>query len=262
MEYFRVAILSVSVLGALVFGSLFALVQLAPDDLEARASDFALATVETRLQERFQREDADRLLDGAQSVAGRFSDRFEERIQTARTAMNEGLPELISDAIANACEIDCEQRAELTQSVRDFFEAYLARYGLALDTLRDIIEGEYAEIVDEIKTDLTIFSVSNLVVLVLIGVLAIIRAPAMAHLVPFAGLTLLFTLAAASWYAFGQDWILTILFNSYWGYGYTTLLGVIIVFLADIAFFRAAMTTVVLNGVGSVLGGAFKLSPC
>ena len=259
---FRVAILIISGLGVVVFAGVLALVQFAPDDLETRARDFALETVETRIEARLQDENTDRLLNGAQDIAGRFSDRLEGRIATARTAIDEGLPELIADIIANACEFDCQQRAELTQNVRAFFESYMARYGIALETFRDIVEGEYEEIVEAIKADLTIFSASNLVVLLFIALLAMFRGSASAHLVPFAGLVLFSTLAAASWYVLGQDWFLTILFNDYWGYGYTILLGMIVIFLVDIAFFKAVMSTAVLNLIGAALGGAFRLSPC
>jgi hypothetical protein len=256
---FRVAILIISGLGVVVFASILALVQFAPDDLETRARDFALESVEARIENRLQDENTDRVLAGAQDIAGRFSDRLEGRVASVRAAIDEGLPELIADIIANACEFDCQRRAELTQNARAFFDSYMARYGIALETFRDIVEGEYEEIVEAIKADLTIFSACNLVLLLFIALLAMYRGSASAHLVPFAGLVLFSTFAAASWYLFGQDWFLTILFNNYWGYGYTILLGTIVIFLVDIAFFKAVMTTVVLNTVGA---GLFRLSPC
>lgn len=262
MSAFRIFNIATAAAGMVLFGAVFLLVWLAPADLDSRVRDFALAHVQDRVETRLQQDDVTSVLDSAEGLAGRFSSRLEERVSSARDALDAGVPELVAEIVSQICEYDCERSREVESQVREMFERSIVRHSMALDRLQDFVEVEYSRVVSELRRDIGIFSGTNVIVLAMVLLLGLFRGRASAHLLPFATILLVATLLAASWYVLGQNWLLTILFSDYWGWGYTTLLGVIAVFLGDIAFFQARLTSAVLNAIGGALGNAFTLVPC
>ncbi|MDA0663216.1 MAG: hypothetical protein O3B08_10315 [Proteobacteria bacterium] len=114
----------------------------------------------------------------------------------------------------------------------------------------------------KLRNDLKIFSGSSFIALFAAFLLSIFRANAAAHLLPFSIALSASTLTAVIWYVFGQDWVMTMIYSSYWGWAYPAVLSVIAVFLAEIAVNKARITTAVLNSIGNALGGLFHLIPC
>jgi hypothetical protein len=57
---------------------------------------------------------------------------------------------------------------------------------------------------------------------------------------------------AGTWrYVYGQDWLETLLFSSYFGYGYSALVGLIAAALCDIAFNDARALRLILEGLAA-----------
>jgi hypothetical protein len=254
--------LASSSIGLFLFGAVFLLVQFAPADLDVKVRDYAIGRVQDRVETRLQDEDVDAVLSSAQNLAGRFSSRLEDRVASARGALDTGVPELIAEIVSQICEYDCERSAEVEANIRQAYEANMARYGLGLDRLRAFVEGEYQQIVNALKAELRLFSAINFVALLAVFLVGLMKARAAVHLVPASSILLIATLASASWYLLGQNWLLAILFSDYWGWGYAGLIAVLFGMLVDIVLFKATVTTQVLNGLGSALGGAFQISPC
>jgi hypothetical protein len=252
--------LGLSALGAAVFAALLFYVVLAPADFDQKTRDFALDQVEGRVDRTLSDISRSEAADRLSELAGALSDRLEQRIEQMRGALDAGLDAFIADVLAAACELDCERRDEAQQAVRDFFESTIARYGVALDRLQDIIVGEYQEIMDELRSDLTIFAASNLVALAFALVLAVFRGKAAAHLLPVSLALTGATVLAILWYALGQDWVMTIVFDDYWGAAYAAVLAVLALLMIDIAANRARVMTVLLNALGGA--GGWSFSPC
>ena len=230
-----------------MFGVLLLLVQFAPDDLDIKIRDYAVDRVQEKLETRLQSDEVDSVLSTAESLAGRLSSRFEERIANARLALEAGLPEFVGNIVSQICEGDCQRGAEVEDSIRGFYEAQIERYGIRLEQLRGFIGREYADIFNALKGELRVFSGSTFLVMFLAALIAAFRGKAAAHLVPVSSLLLVSTGLAISWYVFGQNWFLAVLFSDYWGWSYAVFLGVIILLLADIVLFKARVTTFLLN---------------
>ncbi len=251
-----------SALGAAVFLALFAYIQLAPKDFDERTRTFAVSRVEAKFDETFSAAASSDTMDKISSIAGRFSEQLEERVEALRTSLDAGIAEFIADTLAAACRLDCERRAQAEQMVREYYESTIARYGVALDRVQSLIVGEYDDVMSELRGDLKIFAGSSFVALFFALLLALFRGEAARHLIPISIALSVSTGVAVYWYIFGQDWVMTVIFSDYWGWAYAIVLGALSTMMVDIAANRARVTSHVLNTFGSAFGHGLSFSPC
>ncbi|MGB3626760.1 MAG: hypothetical protein WA989_13075 [Henriciella sp.] len=146
MEIARKVNLILSAIGLMVFAGLFLYVTLAPDDFDRRTRDFAVEKIRTELDDGLSSVASSDTAEDISSVAGRFSKRLQDRIDTWRGSLDAGIDVFIADILAAACELDCERRDEARRAVRRFYETSIERYGFALDRLEDIVVGEYRHV--------------------------------------------------------------------------------------------------------------------
>lgn len=245
-------------IGAAFFGALFGYVSLAPKDFEHRVQGFVVAEVEQKLNETIPASLQDRL----GQATGLLSERFRERAEETRRAIEAGIPQFIAAVVAAMCRLDCHDQQALEATVLGIYEKNLTRLRLGVDRLRQMVEDRYVETLSELRTDIRIFLGSNTAVMTLALGLALFRGPAARHLLPFSLVLTGATLLASTWYVFGQDWVLNVVYADYWGWSYLILLGVIFAFLVDIAINRARITSRILNWIANAVGGIPSLAPC
>ena len=262
LAHIRVVNMVLTFVGAAVFVSLFLYITLAPKDFDQRTRDFAISKVRAEVDQQLgdiaNSDNATRISE----FAGRISGRLQARVDGMRASLDSGIDVVIADILAAACKLDCERRDEAAAAVRGFFEGSLERYGFALDRLSDLVEGEYDEVMDELRIDLKIFSGSNAVALCFAFLLSVFRGRAAAHLLPISICLTVSTVIAVLWYWQGQDWITSILYSEYWGWSYSIVLGGLSLLMVDIAANKSRVTSTVMNWIGSVFGGAFSFVPC
>ena len=70
------------------------------------------------------------------------------------------------------------------------------------------------------------------------------------------------TLVCSYFYIFRQNWLLTIIYNDYLGFTYLGYVFVVFLFLCDIVFNRARVTTEIINGILNAVGSAASVAPC
>lgn len=239
--------LGLTLIGVLIFSSLWAYIQFAPDDFDKRTREFAISQVEDELNEGLAQVATSDTAQRISDIAGQVSEGLQSRIDSIRSSLDQGLDVFIADILAAACKLDCERQEQARQSVQSFFESQIARYGFAIDRIEDLVIGEYDEVMSELRFDLAIFCGSNAVVLAFAFFLSLLRGSAARHILPFAIALSGMTIAMGSWYIFGQDWVTTVIYNDYWGWAYSIVLAVLSVFLLDIAANRAKVTSSVLN---------------
>ena len=194
--------------------------------------------------------------------AGKYSGPIESEIASLRAGLDAGLHDFIADVLAAACRLDCERRDAAAAAIKATFEASIARHGMALARLTAFVEGKYDAVMTKLRRDLRIFSGSSFAALFFAFLLAVFRGKAAAQLLPFSLALSLATLLAATWYFFGQNWIMTVLYSDYWGWAYPILLLVIAVFLVDIAINKARITTWMLNALSNAVGSSIQFVPC
>ena len=158
--------------------------------------------------------------------------------------------------------MDCAQRAQLEAIMEDIYQRHLAALNIGLEKLRAIVEHRYHDTLSELRRDILIFLSVNLIVMASALMLALFRGTAARHLLPIAGLLTVSTLIAACWYVFGRTWLWAIIYSDYVGWAYLGILGVLFIFLADIALNRARATSEVLNAVSQLIGSEGSWSPC
>ncbi len=261
-EQVRWANMVLTGVGAAVFTVLLAYITLAPEDFDQRTRDFAVVQVRSEVDATLSTAAQSDAADALSEWAGKVSERLQKRIDDMRAALDAGLDQFIADILAAACQLDCERREEARQAVRDYYEDKIERYGVALDRIERVVADKYEDVMDELRTDLAIFSGSNGVALAFAFGLAVFRKRAARHLLPISLALTAATLLAIVWYVFGQDWVMTIIFNDYWGWGYAALLAVQAGLLMDIAVNKARVTSEVFNAIGGMFGAAGDFSPC
>lgn len=258
----RVVNLVLTALGAVIFTSLLSYIVFAPKDFDERTRNFAISKVQDKVDDKLSSladsDTANRLSD----FAGRISDRLGARVDDMRNSLDSGMDVFIADILAAACKLDCERREEAKNAVRNFYETSILRHGMALERIEDLIEGEYDDVMGELRADLRIFTGSNALALAFAFLLSLFRGRAAAHLLPISLALTGATVLAVIWYAFGQDWVTTVLFSNYWGWAYSSILGVLSVLMVDIAANKARVTSFVFNTIGNGVGSAFNFVPC
>lgn len=128
--------------------------------------------------------------------------------------------------------------------------------------MEQLVVGKYDKVMDELRADLKIFTGSNAIMLAFAFLLSVFKGKAAAHLAPISFMLTASTVLMALWYVFGQNWVMTIIFSDYWGWGYSIFLAAIGAFLLDIALNAARITSVVFNTLSSAVGSAFHFVPC
>lgn len=261
LSQLQVANIVLTMIGAIVFASLFLYISLAPQDFDERTREFAVSQIERKVDDQLASVANSDTAERVSEFAGRISDRLQSRVDDMRESLDDGVDELIANVLAAACKLDCERRDEAAKSVREFYENSILRHSIALDRIEDLVVGEYDAVMTELRLDLRIFSGSTALAFGLALLLSIFRGRASAHLVPISIALTGSTLLAVSWYAMGQDWVMTVLFSNYWGWAYSMLLGSLSLLMIDIAANKARVTSFVFNSIGNGIGG-ISFSPC
>ncbi len=262
LALFRRLNVFLSLAGVVIFATALGVLVTAPDRIDRMVQDFAVSQVSDRFQETIaahQLEDrAGRLKGLAEGLAARFSD----SIEAQKARLEAGFDRFVADVLTAACKIDCDRQAAVREDVTAFFEGVLRATEDARAQIEAFIEKEYDEVLAELRRDLKIFCASNLVVFLMALALAVFKGRAGAHLLPISVLLSLATVIATYFYVFNQNWLWTIVFNDYWGWSYLGFVGVLFVFLMDIAFNRGRITTRVINFFCHLVGAAVAVLPC
>lgn len=254
--------LGLSGVGTLIFLVAFLYISLAPDDFDKRAQSFAVSQVEKSVDERLSTVANSDTADRISELAGRVSDRLQSRIDRARDGLDAGMDDFIADVLAAACKLDCERRDEAAAAVRAFYESSILRNSMALERIQRFIEGQFDDVMTELRADLKIFVGSSGIALGFAFLLALFRGPAAVHLLPISVTLSLATLLMVFWYGLGQDWVTTILYSDYWGWTYSILLAIVSSLMVDIAANRARVSSFILNSIGRIFSNGFEISPC
>ncbi|MEM7459938.1 MAG: hypothetical protein AAF331_10780 [Pseudomonadota bacterium] len=248
--------------GALIFLAAFLYITFAPKDFDRRAQAFAVSQVEQSVDERLSSLANSDTANRVSDLAGRVSGRLQSKIDEARGQLDAGMDVFIADVLAAACKLDCERRDQAAASVRRFYESSILRHSMALERIQTFIEGQFDDVMDELRADLKIFAGSSGLALGFAFLLALFRGPAAAHLLPISVTLSAATLLMVAWYALGQDWVTTILYSDYWGWSYAVILAVLSALMLDIAANRARICSFLINSIGKILGGGLDVSPC
>lgn len=252
------ALMAVGFAGALLFGLAFMLSLLAPTQLESALRQMIASELHDRADAQIERVQDTRLGRLAERMLGQQA----ERIAQLKADLASGLPQRIDAVLNEMLRPDCECRQGLRIGNTEGRLLEIASLERAEEQLRRFLQLQYRTLADKLHREFRIFTGANALVLLAVGLTAALRRRAGPHLLPSALLILGATTIVAAFYLFGQDWLRTILFSDYLGFGYVAWIGVISLPLFDVAFNRGRITTEVFNAVLNAVGSATSICPC
>jgi hypothetical protein len=260
---FRTSTVVLSLVGTLLFSVAFAITLVGRPWIESAANAYLRKEVERvarrelgAVAERAGSTEAEAKL--LSRALGARADEFVERVKKER--LEERLTEIVRTALDRLCDIDCEEeeRAENAADAGTFSRGILGgtvqMMKSAAAGLEGFVVGKYKELLYGLIRELRIFTGLNAALYALtLGVLYLRRRAIEPVLVPAFVLIVATTISIVV-YVTAQDWFWTVLTNSYLGYGYLVVVGVVLAFLVDIVFARATVTTAILHAFARVLG--------
>ena len=233
-----------ALLGLLLFGAVLAGSWLAPIHAERAAAGFIRTQIEQRV-----RDTIDELPVGGrfEQAAARLAGRYGEQIDAMRRQLSAQLPERVAAVVARMHDLDCPCRTALAEGVRAQLERRIGSLQAARERLDELVRGAYIDVVRQLLRDIRIVAGTNAAVFLLLLLASGLRPAATAQLMLPGVLLLTTTLVATGLYLFAQDWIFTLLFGSFVGFGYTAWLAGIALLLVDVLLNRARVTTELCN---------------
>jgi hypothetical protein len=248
--------------GLAIFSTFFAFTFAIPQWVE----DFAAAYLEREVAQQMDSYiDAARPADDGgllSRAAAAVYERNEAQILSLKTAVKSRARELLAVSLDAVRDPACECRVRLAEAVQKYDVLRLAELLADNTRLTNFIQQKYLGLVAELKREIRIFTATNAVSFLLLLLIAFAKPQATKHLL-FPGVLLLASTLFCAWlYLFSQNWLLTIIHGDYTGFAYSAYLGLVFLFFCDIGLNRGRVTTQIANGVGSMAGSAFQLTPC
>lgn len=194
------------------------------------------------------------------AVARRFAERERERVEALKAQLRDGLKERVASEVARMQDLDCACREAIAGNLDGWFAGMVRSGERAAAGLERLIQGKYQEVAASLMREFRIFTGTNAVALLLLGIAVPLRRRAGLHLLPAAAVVVVSTLIVSGAWLFGQDWLHTIVFADYTGFWFAGYVAIVALSLGDLLFNRARVTSFVLNAVFSVFGAV--LSAC
>lgn len=245
-------------LGFAVFAAAFVASCASPGWVEQVARQAIRKEVEQRVHEKVAALDSRFLARQAQVLARGHADEMEQ----ARRMLEQQLPERLAQVIAEMQNLDCECRSRVEAGIRGGLQGQIATATAARERLTELIRSNYLDTATQVLREFRIFTGTNALVFGLLLVALVLQRKAGLHLLPAAALLLAAGLGTAYLYLFHQNWLHTLVFNDFVGWGYLAYLGVAFAFLSDVVFNRAHITAQLLTLLLEALGSAIEVVPC
>jgi hypothetical protein len=247
LDRWRRALLVLCAAGLAVFGGLLVVSYAAPLTIERLAREAIRLEVERRVGARIDALSDTRLA----GLARKALEKTTADAEATEQALRQQVPRRVADAVADMLKADCECRRRLERWAQDAAESRLGSLRDAQARLTGWIEHAYATTRAQLLRELRIFSVVNAVCFLLLGGLCLWRRPSQGQLALLAGTVLSAALVVGGVYLFKQDWLHTLVFGSYVGWGYAAYLTAVTGLFADLVLNQARVTSRLLHGIAA-----------
>ncbi|KAF1721841.1 hypothetical protein [Pseudoxanthomonas wuyuanensis] len=254
----RRIVLLLSAPGILLFGGAFSLSFLNPLLIERAAREVMRIEVERRIGEKIDNLSSSRVT----GLAQRALKRTNTDIERTQRAIREELPRKVANVVADMLDADCECRRRLAGYAERSESERLASLTQVRARLAVLIESTYASVGTSLMREFRIFSASNAVAFVMLGLVTLVRRRAALQLLLPAVVLVGAVALTGGLYLFNQDWLHTIVFGQYVGLTYAVYLAGVALLLADVVFNRARVATRIVNFVLQAAGSTTTAIPC
>jgi len=256
---------SIGIAGSSIFALAFWLTWGVPGYVEDAAKTF----IEKRIvEETHEQIDAiSKKFEGNKlaNLAKNFINKNNEQINSIKQQLREKTYENIAAVAAEMRDLSCECRIKYAQRLKLNMEFKVFHLEEINAKLIEFMKGKYMEVAGNLVKDLRIFTLSNTLVFLILTLISFLKPRAIAHLFLPGLLLVASTLICSYFYLFEQNWFFTLLYNDFVGYGYISYLGIVFLFLCDVIFNSAQVTTAIINSFLQLIGNFLEvvpLSPC
>jgi hypothetical protein len=254
----RRTILALGLLGATLFTLVLLASFLNPLLIERAAREIVRIEIERRVGEKIDTLSNSKLTAFAQKALGKT----DEEIEAARRALAQDVPRKVANVVADMLNANCECRRRLVGYATKGQEERLSSLSHVRENLVSLIESAYSTVTTNLMRELRIVTASNAVAFALLSLVAYFRRGASLQLLIPAVVLVGAVAITASLYLFNQNWLHTIIYSQYVGWGYVAYLGAVAALLADVLINRARITTKVVNAFFQAVGLTLTAIPC
>lgn len=251
-------IIIVGVGGFVLFASGLVISLVNPLLIERMAREIVRIEIEHRVGEKVDALSNSKIVSFSQKVLSATNRNIEE----TQAALRDELPQKVANVVADMLKVDCECRKRLAAGFQQLTVNHLASLANVRERLNELIGSSYAAVRSNLLREFRIFCASNAMAFALLGIVAWRKRGATLQLLLPTIVILGAISITASLYIFKQDWLHTIVFNDYVGFGYCAYLAAVVSLLADILLNKARVTTEIVNGIGGLIGSASAAVPC
>ncbi|MDH5763817.1 MAG: hypothetical protein OEZ51_12605 [Nitrospinota bacterium] len=256
----------ISITGILLFGSVFSLTYMDPERIEQSAKGWVAQEIERKIKSDFPQLFTPEKKEQGAKVLQKLQGHLEKKIVKLREILFSDLPDRIAESVARSCtcRMQGQDREEIHRKYEDtrsfvkglvvvVLKSGIDKSLILVDRAEDLIQGHYLNIIEKLMLDIRIFSGTNTLLFLLILSIMIIKRDQERPLMVAGGLLTVVTLVSAGIYVFGQNWFYTLMFNNYMGWGYVTLVGVILAFLLDVIFNKGRVSKIIMKGLEVII---------
>lgn len=253
MGFVRRVTLVLSLIGALVFGGLFAATFLDTGRVYLLVEGVAVDQVAKTFPEMV--EGLEPSEGGVLSaLAGKARDHLSERMAVWEDPkMQAQIEGFVRGVLDLGCEGACAGSEDTASDATSALQSFMTRQiGKQQARLEALVKDKFASAIAGFLTDIRIVSGANVLAFLLAFGLSL-RAHAGQRVVLVISACLsLGTVLAIAWYVAQIDLISMLLWGNFLGYGYVTMLGICIGFLLDLALNKGRVTRFVIDMIGNL----------
>lgn len=252
----RQTVLTIAILGALVCALLLALSYARPLTIETWAREAIALELKTRVETDLGKLSDNAIVRRAEQLIGQNN----QAIKQASEPLARELGVHISVTMKRMLDPACPCRALLLATQNEAERSERNRLLAMNARIAELVENKYAQVAGALLHEVRIFSASNGVVFLLLALVAWRWKRASLQLLAPAAVLLGAAAIIACMYLLNQNWLQTILLGDYVGYLYIPYLAAALVFMADVVFNRARLSSLVVRSVFTAAGSA--VVPC
>lgn len=259
----KITLRSIGLIGTLLFGMLFSITFKVPGFVEGMGKEFIQSQIQKKTNEKIEQVKSSNKDSKLGKLAAALYKKNQKKIDEVKELLKTKAHEKMALVVAEMSDLSCECRKKYSENLKQGFEFKLLSLQSANEQLTDFMKTKYMQVSIELKRDVRIFTGSNGIIFLFLLLISFLKPQAIKHL--FLPGLLLFTATSISsfFYVFEQNWLLTIIYNNYYGFAYLGFVGIVFLLLSDIAFNKCRITTEIINAALEMVGSAATaLAPC
>jgi len=221
----RKIIIAVSVIVIVSHAILLTILNFRSDLIIDKTSEFIRYQIDKNLSQEITKTKSNKFFQAAKSLLGKYVNDIDENLDFFEETLNKEIPVLISELkdAKGKIQMPIFEPSDFTRLFHDklYFKDWL-RY-------------KYVKTLRELRIDLNIFLLTNLIVFLMICIVNINKEQSDTVKL-FSTLSIIAVVISSLIYIFNQNWFYSIVLNSYFGYSYSLIILIIFGILANISF--------------------------